>query len=448
MKRLVLPMFLMLAGISAFAQHNNRSARDLQFRFGNPGGRSLGFGGAFLALADDATAPVANPAGMTRTTKRSLAYELNYERRDNEIPFQSGSILQTNLFEFDYNFTAADAPESQFQVPYLAVVLPHGNLRYGFFVHQQAKLERSYTSEPITVCHLGSNFYPNCELDERPASFNPSTDVLDLDIVNAGASLAYGFGDTFSIGASLFFSRMDYQADSVILAEQVLDTVRIEKLARGEDEDFGGMVGALWRATNELSVGVTYKFQPEFVYTATLNSERPLPGTPDNFVQEGTFKIPDSLGIGVSIAPLENLTINVDAVRVYYSEVTDELIDFTGVEVNDRVVTQAMSDITELHVGMEWVFLNLAYPLSLRLGYWLDPYHAAVNSIEDSQILGGFDPQQPELRDIFFLHLFEEDENHYSLGLGWSFGENFQFDAAVEVADQSTNATVSGIYRF
>jgi hypothetical protein len=38
-----------------------------QFSFSNPGARSMGLGGAFVALADDATAAFANPAGLVQT---------------------------------------------------------------------------------------------------------------------------------------------------------------------------------------------------------------------------------------------------------------------------------------------------------------------------------------------------------------------------------------------
>ncbi|MCP4203105.1 MAG: hypothetical protein GY769_14380, partial [bacterium] len=34
---------------------------NVEFSFSNPGARSMGFGGAFVALADDATAAFANP---------------------------------------------------------------------------------------------------------------------------------------------------------------------------------------------------------------------------------------------------------------------------------------------------------------------------------------------------------------------------------------------------
>ena len=48
-----------------------------EFSFSNPGARSLGLGGAFAALADDATAAFANPAGLVQL----LRPEISAERR-------------------------------------------------------------------------------------------------------------------------------------------------------------------------------------------------------------------------------------------------------------------------------------------------------------------------------------------------------------------------------
>jgi long-chain fatty acid transport protein len=47
----------------------------LQFSFNNPGARSLGMGGAFLALADDATAAYTNPAGLSHLSKPEFSME-------------------------------------------------------------------------------------------------------------------------------------------------------------------------------------------------------------------------------------------------------------------------------------------------------------------------------------------------------------------------------------
>ena len=439
---------LLFCSLSVFAQHNNRSARDLQFRFGNPGARSLGFGGAFIALADDATAPVANPAGMVRTHGRSMSVEFNYGQMDNHIPFHSGTLLQTNIFEFDFDFESSEAPEKAFQVPFLSAVFQKGRWRSSVFAHLQANIKRNYRTESIILCDINSNFYPNCEQSLDPTTNPPSTDFLDLEMANFGISGAFEVSETFSLGVSLFFSDLDYQADSILEIPETLDVVEVGKLARGNDSDWGGVFGLLWQVTPELSFGATYKRQPEFEYLAELTKEREIAGIPDAFSTIGQFKIPDAVGFGVSVSPLDHLTINLDANRVFYSQVTDDLIDYSSPEESDENrITQTMPDITEIHLGMEWIFTQMSRPLSLRFGYWLEPYHAATNNVEDSQILSGT-VDDPRFRDIFFLHQFEQDENHYSLGMGWTFERYLQLDFAVELADQSESGVVSGIYRF
>ena len=58
------------------------SLAGLQFNFGNPGARSLGMGGAFLGLADDASAAEANPAGLTILRKPEVSIEArNYQEQ-------------------------------------------------------------------------------------------------------------------------------------------------------------------------------------------------------------------------------------------------------------------------------------------------------------------------------------------------------------------------------
>lgn len=45
------------------------------FSLANPGARSLGLGGAFTALADDATAALANPAGLDQLAEPEVSVE-------------------------------------------------------------------------------------------------------------------------------------------------------------------------------------------------------------------------------------------------------------------------------------------------------------------------------------------------------------------------------------
>src|SRR6476619_8573459 len=71
-------LFILIALITvpAGAQYTDiESLSGLQFNFGNPGARSLGMGGAFLGLADDASAAEANPAGLTILRKPEVSVE-------------------------------------------------------------------------------------------------------------------------------------------------------------------------------------------------------------------------------------------------------------------------------------------------------------------------------------------------------------------------------------
>src|SRR4029078_2629198 len=81
MRRGLLILALCLSALPLPAQNTDIEAlAGLQFNFGNPGARSLGMGGAFLGLADDASAAEANPAGLTILRKMEFSLEArNYE---------------------------------------------------------------------------------------------------------------------------------------------------------------------------------------------------------------------------------------------------------------------------------------------------------------------------------------------------------------------------------
>src|SRR6185295_7207422 len=78
-------LFILIALIAlpAAAQNTDiESLSGLQFNFGNPGARSLGMGGAFIGLADDASAAEANPAGLTILRKTEISIEgRNFEEQ-------------------------------------------------------------------------------------------------------------------------------------------------------------------------------------------------------------------------------------------------------------------------------------------------------------------------------------------------------------------------------
>ena len=69
-----IPLFAAASVLAAFlafparAQFESSALAKIQVNVANPGGKSLAMGGAFVALADDATAAFANPAGLVQLT--------------------------------------------------------------------------------------------------------------------------------------------------------------------------------------------------------------------------------------------------------------------------------------------------------------------------------------------------------------------------------------------
>ena len=74
---------------------------NLEFSFSNPGARSLGLGGAFAALADDATAAYANPAGLVQLVRPEVSLNKNYKhlRRLLRVQDESGRKLAFRFYD-------------------------------------------------------------------------------------------------------------------------------------------------------------------------------------------------------------------------------------------------------------------------------------------------------------------------------------------------------------
>src|SRR5690349_17480387 len=76
---------------TAFAQVDVEAMQGVQFDFLAPGARSLAMGGAFVAVADDATAALANPAGLSILTRREVSVEGRFRKFN--VPFVLGGRL-------------------------------------------------------------------------------------------------------------------------------------------------------------------------------------------------------------------------------------------------------------------------------------------------------------------------------------------------------------------
>src|SRR6266851_1389396 len=132
MRRVMLAVaaLMILVATSVSAQNTDiESLSGLQFNFGNPGARSLGMGGAFLGLADDASAAEANPAGLTILRKPEVSIEArNYLEK--QVLTTSGTFPDLKQTQFN-NYS------QRVEITFGSVVVPvGGNFTVGVYFHE------------------------------------------------------------------------------------------------------------------------------------------------------------------------------------------------------------------------------------------------------------------------------------------------------------------------
>ena len=88
----------------------------IDLRFDIPGARANAMGGAFIAVADDATAAYTNPAGLTILTKPELALEYKYTE------YKTTQYSQ----DADHNTVSIDTTNNVQGPSFVSVVYPTG----------------------------------------------------------------------------------------------------------------------------------------------------------------------------------------------------------------------------------------------------------------------------------------------------------------------------------
>jgi long-subunit fatty acid transport protein len=272
---------------------------------------------------------------------------------------------------------------------------------------------------------------------------DPFASAVDVRLRTFGLAAAWQIHPKFSIGATVRHQRFveraatvrftqDFQTSSIAIqatAQEKNGAVDIQ-----EETDTTFAAGFKWSPTDKISVGGVYKKGPTFVAPFFFAGQ----STNFEFVKaaETTFHIPDIAGLGVSVRPLPALTVNVDAVRVQYSNLVD---DFVATVADVRAIEAPFTakDIVELHAGAEY-FFSTKIPFALRAGFWRDPAHSVTwtGPLND-----------PSFIAESMLYPKGDAQNHISVGAGIAW-PRFQIDAAYDSADQYKVGSISMVTRF
>ena len=413
----------------AFAQRDLEIP--IQFDFINPGARSLGLAGAFIGVADDATAATTNPAGLLRLSRPEVSVEARGWQFITEF-IQGGRIEGVATGRGIDTLDGAEFGETTEQLAglsYLSFVYPRGAWRFAGYRQVASKLRSTAENRGVffTEPFQGRTF------DFR--EFPSQTDRA-IDVVNYGGSVAVRSG-IVNVGAGVFLSQFSYESTLTgfdipgdIYQPVALTSPLYTNTQTADDLGVGVNVGILISPSEVVQVGASYRRGASFTFEGDLNFPE-FPAISGSY--SGPFKVPDNLGVGVAIRPLQGLTFALDVNRVTYSD----LNEFIQTQVRFQPTQGSLysvDDATEIHFGAEYVATRFRITPIVRGGVWHETDHAVQYAGDDpfyaaSSTLAG-------------------DITHVAIGGGIVPNQRLELNGGLDFSERGNTFSFSAIVRF
>jgi long-chain fatty acid transport protein len=429
----------------ALAVTDEEIFRDFRFDFFDPGGRSLGMGGAFISLADDATAARANPGGLTDLGGSQFFFNLRYASPSDTTTGVRSRAPDASSDGYDLH--AATWPDNALSPSFVSFLYPF----------KGAPLCLGFSREEVLSVH--NRVRTSYDVLEGDASdHRVSEGGIDLSLVNWNVSLGWRIAEYFRIGATVSWATMKVSSTVVntyvdptggLIGDPLYSAVPFEMYRTVTDESesaITGTVGVLWKLRHEVTLGATYRRGRTYQLTESLEAryidtalvpgqissrvffdQTGTPLTEDNHSARlpMTIRVPDEYGIGVSWRPTEKWTVAADIDLIRYSGLLEgfntrlNLLTIYRETKDDDAFT--VDDATNVHLGIEYRFskrLLHGRQLSVRAGWHQD---------EDHRIRSNFAPGGTNVasNDSFPRGT---SESHVSAGAGLAIKNRLRLD--------------------
>lgn len=423
----------LLAGASASAQTSLQVP--LQFDFLNPGAKSLAMGGAFAGLADDATATLANPAGLIQLSQREISIEGRFTAIN--TPFLQGGRISGQIFNQGIDTVAGPVfgtSEGRYARPtFISVVSPFRSNRWVVAAHRHE------------LVRVDQEFFSTGVFYQDPGEFTsrretPQRGDRQLSVTSYGGSLAFAPRSGVSLGAGLTVYR--FSIDSVFtrygtegfLGAPDLSRVEGRSSQVGDDTGLAPSAGLLVGTGGTTRLGVLYRHGPSFQFTTRDGTD------PE---REVTFRAPHTLAIGVSHRLRPSILLAAEVTHIRYARLEDEFVTDQARGAG-RVADFHIDNGTEVHLGGQYLALRWRWAPKFRLGVWYDPNHAVRFRPSNAAATA-----PDRFFDARLSTALSKGENrvHGTGGLGLSLSPRLEWNAGADVASGSYIVSTSIIVR-
>ena len=419
---------------------------NFRFNFINPGGRATGMGGAFIAVANDATASETNPAGLIFIPRPMVFSEYRRIKYTFDWAYDSDQI---KLYRKHF-YKWVNSPT------FLSFVYPKNSWAIAIYRQELANFQILLNNKDML---LPSDFQ-----DINGWFLNKEKIYIDFHLTNYGISFAKKFHETFAAGISIRAAHLDFNSietvnldpnrevppgfvDTIyILRTTTPDFIGIMTDINDEDWKLSYVVGCQWRPIDKISIGVVYRYGAkhhikttffenlEFNYYGHFTSLRK---DYDDF----EIDVPDRLGFGFSLLPNDKWTVSLDIVRIYYSDLNQQFLEILS-EGNRKYY--GWEDNNEYRFGIEYTIpIGLYDSLSLRVGYYASPdpsFHYLENATPTSNP-NAYYVGSALCRELGYDH-------HATFGVGLVAFKNWQIDFAGDLATRKDLFVFSCMYNF
>jgi long-subunit fatty acid transport protein len=339
------------------------------------GARAAGMGGAFIAIADDATAASWNPSGLIQLERPELSivgqYFYNKEDFSSNIKPEINNSNDTdrtdlNYFSFTYPFHFYRN---------MVVSINYQNL-YNF--------DRSFAHKL---------YFSSAGLDlSQEKDFSQDGSVGALGLAAAiEITPRISLGATLNIWTDELFWRNGWDATFSEHASGTMPgvSVTIDTLIYDKYKNFRGInanIGLLWDMTKDLTVGAVLKtpftasLRHEFSYSQIQVLGPPVDTdvtSQQAIIEDVELKMPFSYGVGLSWRISDALSMDMD---IYRTEWRNYLLTdgqgnkFSPIDGRPESETN-VKDTSQIRIGGEYLFISgkTEIVIPMRVGLFYDP---------------------------------------------------------------------------
>ena len=346
------------------------------------GARAMGMGGAFIAIADDATAASWNPAGLIQLESSELSIVGAYLNRIEEFSSDSHPEIDNTgeVDDVNLNYFSATYPFHYYR-----------NIVVSVNYQRLFEFERSFDYR-FDLSSAGLDLLQ----DKR---FKQEGSVGALGLAAAiEITPALSFGVTLNIWTDkLLWENGWKETYSELGVGTVGGTpVTIETDITDEYSNFHGInanFGLLWNITKHLTLGAVIKtpfdasIDHEFDFTQTTTFGPPINTTVTShqrIEEDVKLSMPLSYGIGLAWRFSDAFTIDLDVYRTEWSKyiLTDgQGNKFSPIDGCPKDGSR-IKDTTQVRIGGEYLFImpqrNIVLPVRAGLFYDPEPSHGKV----------------------------------------------------------------------